>query len=181
MKNLKLKNGILLKSIPVSPNEDYMAGSDGQIYSRTKYKGFGRKVYVDWYPLKGHISSKGYQRISLCHKNKKVTKNVHRLICLAFHGMPPRQTDQVRHKDGKRSNNLPDNLLWGTQEENWLDRKAHGNGNEGEKHPMAKLTNEERRCLKWAIEHGLCSQHHAARALKMSQRGISHIVNIRKG
>ena len=34
---------LVLKPIPVSPNDDYMAGSDGQIYSRTKYKGFGRK------------------------------------------------------------------------------------------------------------------------------------------
>jgi len=46
---------VILRPIPISPNADYMAGSDGQIYSRTRYKGFGRKEYVDWYPLSGRL------------------------------------------------------------------------------------------------------------------------------
>ena len=44
-----------LRPIPVSPNDDYMAGSDGQIYSRTKYAGFGRKERVD--SRAGHVKS----------------------------------------------------------------------------------------------------------------------------
>lgn len=87
-----------------------MAGSDGQIYSRTKYKGFGRKVYVDWYPLRGHNNGKGYRTITLCHENKKVTKTAHRLVCMAFHGMPPTKAHQVRHLDGEPENNVPANL-----------------------------------------------------------------------
>jgi len=177
MEDIKLTNGVLLKPIPISPNEDYMAGSDGQIYSRTKYKGFGRKEYVDWYPLKGHNNGKGYQVISMCHNNHKVTKNVHRLICMAFHGMPPHPSSQTRHLDGNGQSNLPSNLLWGTQEENWLDRKAHGGGIEGEKHPMAKLTDFQMKSLKWAIEIGLVSQRRAARILGMSQAGISAVVH----
>ena len=172
MEDIKLTNGVLLKPIPISPNEDYMAGSDGQIYSRTKYKGFGRKEYVDWYPLKGHLTGGGYMGITMSHENKKITKNVHRLICMAFHGMPPSQSSQTRHLDGNGQNNLPSNLAWGTQEENWMDRKAHGNGNEGDKHPMAKLTNFQMEALKWAIEIGLVSQRRAARILGMSQAGI---------
>jgi hypothetical protein len=169
-----------LKPIPVSPNQDYLAGSDGQIYSRTKYKGFGRKEYVDWYPLKGHRQKgKGYMIISLCHDSKRVTRSIHRLVCMAFHGMPEKKSTQVRHLDGNPSNNKPENLKWGTQIENWQDRKAHGRGCEGEKHPMAKLTDEECQHLRWAIKSGLCSQRQAARALQMSQGGIWHIVNIR--
>jgi len=177
MEDIKLQNGVLLKSIPISPNEDYMAGSDGQIYSRTKYKGFGRKKYVDWYPLKGHSNGKGYQTITMSHENHKVSKNVHKLICMAFHGMPPLLSSQVRHLDSNQINNLPYNLKWGTQEENWMDRKMVGRGNEGEKHPNAKLTDFEMKALKWAIEKDLVSQHHAARILGMSQAGISAVVH----
>ncbi len=177
MSLMQLPNMVTLKPIPVSPNEDYMAGDDGQIYSRTRYKGWGRKEYVDWYPLSGRVASSGYLTVSLCHNNVKVTKSVHRLVCTAFHGMPSAQSLQVRHLDGVRSNNRPENLCWGTQEENWQDRKAHGRGCEGEKHHAAKLTDVERDHLRWAIEIGLCSQRYAARVLGMSQGSISAIVH----
>ena len=120
---MKTKNGVILKEIPVAPNPDYMAGEDGRIYSRTKYAGFGRKEYVDWYPLKGHKQreKQGYYHISLCHQNHKITRVVHRLICMAFHGLPPFKSAQVLHNNGNYEDNKPDNLRWGTQEENWMD------------------------------------------------------------
>lgn len=175
MNEIRLESGVVLRPIPSAPNEDYMAGTDGQIYSRTKYKGFGRKEYVDWYPLKGHATKKGYRSISMCHENRKVTKNVHRLVCLAFHGEPATKALQVRHLDGNPENNRPENLSWGTQIENWQDREAHGRGCKGEKHWAAKLTDAERDHLRWALEKGLCSQRHAARTLGMSQAAISAI------
>lgn len=176
MASIFLQNKVELRPIPVSPNSDYMAGSDGNIYSRTQYKGFGKKILVGWYPLQGHNSGKGYLTVSLCHENKKVTKSVHRLICMAFHGMPEPKSLQTRHKDGVRSNNIPSNLVWGTQYENWEDREAHGHGMKGENHPMSKLTNLEREHLLWAFAKGLCSQRHAARILGMSQAAMSSLV-----
>jgi hypothetical protein len=176
MNEIRLESGVILKSIPESPNEDYMAGSDGQVYSRTKYKGFGRKEYVDWYQLQGHTTKKGYQSISMSHNNTKVTKSVHRLICSAFHGTPSIASLQVRHLDGNPSNNRPENLKWGTQEENWQDRRVHGTASVGEQHWASKLTNAEREHLRWAIQKGLCSQHHAAKILGMSQAAIFDIV-----
>lgn len=172
---MKLSNGVVLKRIQVSPNNDYMAGSDGQIYSRTKYAGFGRKERVDWYPLKGARAKKGYRIVSLCHENVKVTKSVHRLVCMAFHGMPKLKSLQVRHLDGDPGNNDPQNLAWGTQEENWQDRKAHGNGIEGEKHHKAKLSDFERSAIRWAVSAGICSRRHVARTLAMSPASISAI------
>lgn len=176
MMEITTKTGVRLMPIPVSPNDDYMAGEDGLIYSRTKYKGFGKKELTDWYPLVGHKTAKGYRSVSLCHESVKVTKSAHRLVCMAFHGMPPTATTQVRHLDGNPSNNVPSNLCWGTQYENWQDRKAHGHGIEGEKHHAAKLTDSERDHLAWAIQVGLCSQRHAAKVLKMSQSSIGKIV-----
>lgn len=180
MDSIFLPSGVELRQIPVSPNSDYMAGSDGNIYSRTKYKGFGKKEYVDWYPLQGHNSGKGYLTVSLCHENKKVTKSVHRMVCMAFHGMPEPLTLQTRHKDGIPSNNNPTNLAWGTQIENWADREAHGHGMRGEKHPMAKLTDLEREHIRWAIARKLCSQRHVARMLGMSQAAIYALLSSTK-
>jgi hypothetical protein len=175
MSEIRTTEGVLLRPIPVSPSPDYMAGEDGRIYSRTKYKGFGRKELTDWYPLVGHRSTKGYLNVSLSHENRKVTRSVHRLVCMAFHGMPASQTMQVRHLDGSPENNRPSNLAWGSQYENWEDRRAHGRVALGEAHHAAKLTDAEREHLRWALEKGLCSAKHAARMLGMSQSAISEI------
>ena len=164
-----------LKQIPVSPNDDYRAGSDGKIYSRTHYAGFGRKVRVDWYALTGHSSGKGYLIVSLCHNNRKVTKSVHRLVCMAFHGMPPTPSHQTRHLNGDKRDNRPENLAWGSQAENWNDRRGHGTATVGEKHPASKLSDEDREHIRYAVTTGLCSQGHAARVLGMSQSAISAI------
>jgi hypothetical protein len=174
---ITLPTGVNLRPIPVSPNDDYMAGDDGQIYSRTKYAGFGRKHRVDWYPLSPRIpKGKGYKTVSLCHENRKITKSVHKLVCLAFHGAPPTPTAQVRHLNGDALNCAPTNLAWGTQRENWADRRAHGRVALGEKHHSAKLTDAEREHLRWALAKGLCSQRQAARMLGISQSSVQAIV-----
>lgn len=172
---------LTLRAIPGAPNDDYRAGSDGQIYSRTKYAGFGRKVRTDWYPLKGHWAKKRgkrtYLNVSLCHESNKVTKSVHRLVCMAFHGLPPTPRYQVRHLDGDTSNNKPTNLRWGTPGENWADRRAHGTASVGEKHWAAKLTDEERAHLRWALKKRLCSQRHAGWILGMTQASVYAIAH----
>lgn len=56
---------------------------------------------------------------------------LHRLVLIAFQGFPKRERGKgkgmvVRHLDGDPGNNNLDNLKWGTQQENWEDRKRHG-------------------------------------------------------
>lgn len=144
----------------------YCAGTDGNIYSRAK---------GTWRQLKAH-SGNPYPCVTVMVDGKKCTKNVHSLICAAFYGPPPSPHSQVRHLDGDYKNSLPDNLCWGTQAENWRDRKAHGNGCEGEKHHAAKFNDEERAHIRWAVEKGLCSQRQAARALGISQGSVSEMM-----
>lgn len=177
MCEIKLESGVVLMPIPESPNEDYRAGSDGMIYSRTKYCGFGRKGFVDWYVLKGFTTKKGYQSVSMSHNNIKVTKYVHSLICSAFHGQAPQKRMQVRHLDGNPSNNVPNNLAWGTQAENWQDRRIHGTASVGEKHWNAKLTDEEREHVRWTLKNGLCSQRQMAKKMGISQAAICRIAH----
>lgn len=43
---------------------------------------------------------------------------VHRLVCLAFNGVPPPGLNRVLHGDEDWRNNRCDNLRWGTQKEN---------------------------------------------------------------
>jgi hypothetical protein len=175
MYDIILDTGVKLLLIPSAPNDDYRAGSDGQIYSRTRFSGFGKKEYTNWYPLKGCKQKKGYISITMCDKGKKRTRNAHRLICEAFHGEPNPRSLQCRHLDGNPEHNTPDNLMWGTQEENWMDRKEHGHGMEGEKHFASKLSDKEREAIRWVVSKGICSRKHIAKMLDMSSSAISII------
>jgi len=178
MDDIKLADGVILKPIPIAPNNDYMAGSDGQIYSNFKYKGFGKKIYVDWYPLRSYPDKKGwYRHITLSHENVRITKSVHRLVCMAFHGMPPFPSAQVRHLDSNNQNSKPENLCWGTRAENWADRNTNKQRNEGEENSNSKLSDFERSALRWAINKGLCSQRQAARVMGMSQASMKRIAH----
>ena len=146
----------------------YCAGSNGVVYSRAR---------GDWRPLKAHSNGNGYPSVTVMIDGRKSTRTVHSLVCAAFYGDAPFPGAQVRHLDGVPTHNTPDNLAWGTQAENWHDRKAHGNGCEGEKHHAAKLTDEQRSHVRFAIERGMCSQRQAAKALGMSQGSICQIMN----
>jgi len=148
----------------------YAAGADGGIWSFAKD---GERRLVATVP-----KGKGYPSVSLLRPSGKTTrKSVHRLVCEAFHGPPPSPDHECRHLDGNPENGRPSNLWWGTREENWQDRKAHGNGVEGEKHHAAKLTDADRAHIAWAVKRGLCSQRGAARVLGMSQAAIWAICN----
>lgn len=110
----------------------YAAGTDGRIY---------RMDRGEPEPLAGSPSSKGYLTVSLSRGTWE-THAIHKLICEAFYGPPPFAGAQVRHVDGDQTNNAPANLDWGSHEQNWQDRKAHGRGM-GAEHHAAKLTPDQ--------------------------------------
>ncbi len=121
---------VYYKPLPFDVCPNYKAGTDGHIYRMDK---------GEPYQLKEASTGNGYLSVSLSSGSYKATHNVHRLICQAFYGPDDHQKSQVRHLDGNGENNLPSNLDWGTQEDNWLDRKYHGKGM-GEQHHNSKLT-----------------------------------------
>lgn len=53
-------------------------------------------------------------------------KQVHDLVCRAFHGPPPSEGHEVNHKDGNKHHNLPDNVEWMTRSENLTHAYENG-------------------------------------------------------
>ncbi|MDB4261666.1 NUMOD4 domain-containing protein [bacterium] len=111
----------------------YQASDKGRIKSlkvRTK-----RRDLI----LKQQVSTWGYLMVSLCRDGKPVRRSVHRLVCMAFHGVPEPASLDTCHNDGSRDNNVPCNLRWATRKENLSDKVKHGTHTKGENHGPAKL------------------------------------------
>jgi hypothetical protein len=115
---------LTLQLIP-STGGVYSAGNDGRIYRG----GQPLKPWRGGYEQQYEMVSAGEQRKAY----------VHRLVCEAFYGPAPEELPEVRHLDGDSLNNHPENLDWGTKEQNAADRSAHGRASR-EAHPAGKLT-----------------------------------------
>jgi hypothetical protein len=61
--------------------------------------------------------------LSVQGKTKRIL--IARLVCLAFHGLPPEGKENVLHYDDDSSNNVPENLRWGTHKENAADMRRN--------------------------------------------------------
>ena len=135
----------------------YAAGTDGLIYRMDR----GEPA-----ALSGSPTSKGYLTVSLS-RGQAETHAVYKLVCEAYYGSPPFDGAQVRHMDGEQTNNRPENLDWGSQEQNWQDRKVHGRGM-GQDHHAAKLTPAAVEVIKASAS----SQRELAREFGVSQATI---------
>jgi HNH endonuclease/NUMOD4 motif len=119
----------------------YQVSDEGRIRSKRK-DGYSKELRDEWRILKGEtFRSTGYrcQRLA-CDEGGYKTKTIHRLVMLAFVGPCPKG-QQVRHKDGTRTNCRLDNLEYGTAKQNNKDDKDRdGTQLIGEKHHQCKLT-----------------------------------------
>lgn len=70
---------------------------------------------------------KGYPTVCLAPGHKQ--KTVHSLVARAFLSEPEPGQCQVRHLNGQRADNRPENLAWGTNQENVQDMLQHGTQN----------------------------------------------------
>ena len=85
---------------------------------------------------------RGYRQIVLRKDGKNASGLVHRLVAMAFVGLPPTPDHQVNHKDFNKSNNVPENLEWVTQAENNIYSKDVIPRNRGEAN-HSKLTEKQ--------------------------------------
>lgn len=72
-------------------------------------------------------------------------KWVHRLVCEATHGPAPTPKHEAAHSCGNGHLGCvnPHHISWKTRAENFADKLTHGTHNQGSKHPLAKLAEDE--------------------------------------
>lgn len=97
---------------------------------------------------------------------------IHVLVLNAFVGDRPVGLE-ARHLDGDPTNDHLSNLKWGTQAENYDDRRRHGTANDGERHGNAKLTNAQVREIRRSTERidALAARFGVSRVTVWSIRG----------
>ena len=107
----------------------YWASTAGRIRSQHKV-------------LKPHKATKfGHLNVSPSVEGVQAPAAVHRMVLDAFVGPPP-EKHEARHLNGDPGDNRPENLAWGTREENQRDRQRHGTTNAGAKNGRAKISEE---------------------------------------
>lgn len=76
-----------------------------------------RKMLFKGKPIKQFVGNNGYSKVSLCKDAKPISKDVHRLVYIAFNGEIP-EGMFVNHIDENKKNNRLDNLNLLTPKEN---------------------------------------------------------------
>jgi len=112
--------------------------------------------------------SNGYG--SITYHGLKTTAS--RAMCMAAHGNPPTEKHEAAHSCGKGHECCvnPKHLRWATSSENQMDRVGHGTSNTGERHGMAKLTDDLVRYIR--INSGVISYSALAREIGVCRQNV---------
>jgi len=95
--------------IRLDPITGLWCRSDGAVLMPPSHRG---GMHYRW--TFGSNDKYGYKQLTFHGKLHRV----HRIICRAFHGLPPADKPEVDHIDRCRSNNRCDNLRWASRKEN---------------------------------------------------------------
>ena len=131
----------------------FKVSSDG--YSKNRK---GDVLGIQW----SHLG--GYAQFAIRRADGSLTKAyMHRVVCMAFHGMPTGERTQACHIDGNVRNNAASNIRWGTRRENALDAIRHGTTARGERHGRSVLVREQVLEIRAACKSGAVQREVAAR------------------
>lgn len=106
----------------------YEVSSLGRVRSLNRYTPnalTGGESLVTGRILTGRINRNGYVQFLLCSGPRRETRVVHRLVAIAFIPNPDARP-MVLHGPGGKLVNRVENLRWGTQSDNMLDRRRDG-------------------------------------------------------
>jgi len=122
----------------------------------------GSSGYPWVYMSRGGRSSGKPPRGSCIRAPLKLHVSINVLVATAFHGPKPFPSAVARHLDGVRSNNLAENIRWGTHKDNEEDKvrqgRPHGGGG-----GLAWLRGVVRKCRGCGLFRGrkhACTLHH---------------------
>jgi len=120
-----------------------------------------------------------YTFFSLYSRNVKKNIPAHRLVALAFLGLPPSPGYVVAHNDGTRNNNHQSNLRWDTPKGNMADRVEHGTSNRGARNGMSKLNEIDVNAIRKMAQMGI-PRSLIADGFGFSRQGVDDIINRRR-
>ena len=109
----------------------YEASNNGRVRSKERVvfdvkDGQKRRRVFKPRILSPNISAKhGRPSVMLSVQGETKRILVARLVCLAFHGLPPEGKTNVLHQNDDGMDNVPENLRWGTLKENAADMRRN--------------------------------------------------------
>ena len=108
--------------LPYPLNTDYAISNKGRAKRLTRGKNTRPGTI-----LSQHKSNSGYLYVTMVNlEGEKKKHYLHRCVCWAFHGHPPRHDDIANHIDLNKENNTPENLEWISLKENQLHARDSG-------------------------------------------------------
>lgn len=156
----------------------YSISSRGRIRRDWPVRGGGGSVRIPQGYLTARPLPRGHLQVTLSMGNRPTTVLVHRLVAEAFLPPPMAGQDCVCHRDDDPSNNRPDNLFWGTRQDNTADMVRKGRQRRGERVANAKLTSELVAQIRRRVAEGE-SQYTVAAQFGVAQSNVSLIVSRR--
>jgi hypothetical protein len=160
----------------------YSVTDDGRVFAHERVIVELRRVRrkkAHWLKLIAHPD--GYVEARLTREGVCRRWLVHRLVNEVFNGPAPAPGLLTRHLDGKKRNNVPSNLAWGTYLDNAADSKRLGEHPRREKKPRQRSLNcaamlTEEKVL--AIFHDKRDRETVAKAYGIT---VVHVSRIRVG
>lgn len=100
--------------------EEWRVIPDSVPYQEYYVSNLGRIANCKW-EIKAQRMHGLYLVVRLHTPKGQQDRKVHQLVCEAFNGLKPFPEAQCLHKDDIKSRNVPDNLYWGTHQDNMDD------------------------------------------------------------
>lgn len=158
----------------------YQASSFGRIRSVGRYitDKMGRTAWRPSVIRKPHVTPTChyYVIVLALPGHKSCNRLVHKLVCMAFHGLPSNLKMEVNHIDGNHHNNRSNNLEWSTRRENYNHSIITGlKHDSGWENSRAKLTRLQA-LLACELRNKNCSLKEIAKLFNVHPATIGYIV-----
>lgn len=163
-----------VKWAKVSGYPQYEVSSEGDLRCWTSRN--GRGMAKKPHPVACVIGAQGYVQAKLYSGGRQCSFNMHRLIAIAFWGLPSPK-HQVNHKNGVKRDNRLVNLEWVTHKENAMHSCRVLKNGIGEKNSFAKLTDAQVAEIRARYAAGGVFQRELAAEYGVSGNHIHRLVN----